>query len=61
MSLTSSHALGLTPQNIDKIKGMQITWEAYADNAAARSGTLELDEVHKQLSDYYIKRKKEDA
>jgi hypothetical protein len=61
MNLTSNHAISLTPQNFDKIKGMQITWEAYADNAPARSGTLELDEVHKQLSNYYIERKEDHA
>lgn len=55
MSLTSSHALSLTPQNFDQIKGKQITWEAYADNAPARSGALELDEIHEQLSLHYNK------
>lgn len=61
MNLTSSHALGLTPQNIDQLRGKQITWEAYADNAPVKSGALDLDKVHEDLSKYYTNRKQENA
>ncbi len=53
MSKTSSHKIELSPQNIDKIRGKSITWEAYADNAPVRSGDLDLDEIHEQLIKRY--------
>lgn len=56
-NLTTGHALGITPQNFEQIKGKQITWEAYADNAPAISGALDLDEIYEQLLEFYTKRK----
>ena len=51
--LTSAYGLGLTPDSIDQLKGKEISWEAYADNAPVQQGTLDLSDIYTQLEEYY--------
>ena len=51
--LTSAYGLSLTPDSIDQLKGKEISWEAYADNAPVQQGTLDLSDIYTQLEEYY--------